>query len=336
MVICATVSALWPVEYASAGLSTAHPVHARTPEVVATGWSWVAHPAYAGLQVLWLVAIVTRWRGSGAVVRSQLVWVAGAAAVSLAALAVGLAGWGTPTPGLLASALIPVAGGWAVVHGQHVAAYSALTWLSRSGPGTGDLPHDLARAVAQALHSPSGILWMGSASELHAVGVWPETSDPIAPTDLAELRGLSGLQVRDVARAGVTIGAVSVDRPAADRLSLAEGRLLDDLTAQASLVLDHQNLAEVIAARQRKGQVEALSPREQQVLDLMARGLSNAAICQELHLSIKTVEPLVGAIFTKLQLHPDADSNRRVLAVLAYLRSGDDPRRQDHDVPAGP
>jgi DNA-binding NarL/FixJ family response regulator len=42
---------------------------------------------------------------------------------------------------------------------------------------------------------------------------------------------------------------------------------------------------------------------------------------QELHLSIKTVEPVVGTIFTKLQLHPDADSNRRVLAVLAYLRT---------------
>ena len=55
----------------------------------------------------------------------------------------------------------------------------------------------------------------------------------------------------------------------------------------------------------------------------MARGLSNAAICQELHLSIKTVEPVVSTIFTKLGLHADAASNRRVLAVLAYLRTRD-------------
>ena len=52
----------------------------------------------------------------------------------------------------------------------------------------------------------------------------------------------------------------------------------------------------------------------------MARGRSNAAICDELHLSIKTVEPIVSTIFTKLGLHADAASNRRVLAVLAYVR----------------
>lgn len=52
----------------------------------------------------------------------------------------------------------------------------------------------------------------------------------------------------------------------------------------------------------------------------MARGLSNAAVAEQLHLSIKTVEPVVGSIFAKLDLHADAASNRRVLAVLAYVR----------------
>ncbi len=55
----------------------------------------------------------------------------------------------------------------------------------------------------------------------------------------------------------------------------------------------------------------------------MARGLTNRAICDELFLSIKTVEPIVSAIFAKLDLQPDAGSNRRVLAVLAYLRLQD-------------
>ena len=53
----------------------------------------------------------------------------------------------------------------------------------------------------------------------------------------------------------------------------------------------------------------------------MARGRSNAAICDELHLSIKTVEPVVSAIFTKLGLSADTANNRRVLAVLAYFRT---------------
>jgi DNA-binding CsgD family transcriptional regulator len=321
MLALATVSAVWPVEYAAAGLHTSHPLHARTPHRVATVWSHLAHPAYAALQVLWVVVVVARWRRADALVRSQLVWLAGAAGVSSVALVIGLVGWGTPTPGLISAALIPIAAGWAVVHGQHLAAYSALTWLSRSGASGQDLPHDLARAVAQSLRAPGAVLWMGDPSELHAVGVWPETSEPIVAQDLATLSGSPELRARAVSRAGVSIGALTVERDDADPLSVAESRLLDDLAAQAALVLAHQNLAEVIAAQQRAGRLDGLSPREQVVLDLMARGLSNAAICQELHLSIKTVEPAVGAIFTKLQLQPDADSNRRVLAVLAYLRT---------------
>ena len=57
------------------------------------------------------------------------------------------------------------------------------------------------------------------------------------------------------------------------------------------------------------------------MLALISRGLSNTAICDELHLSVKTVEPVVGSIFTKLGLHADSASNRRVLAALEYVRS---------------
>ena len=62
-----------------------------------------------------------------------------------------------------------------------------------------------------------------------------------------------------------------------------------------------------------------LSPRERDVLELMARGLSNAASCRELHISVKTVEPVVSSIFTKLDLPAGATVNRRVLAVVAYM-----------------
>jgi DNA-binding NarL/FixJ family response regulator len=53
----------------------------------------------------------------------------------------------------------------------------------------------------------------------------------------------------------------------------------------------------------------------------MAEGRSNGAIGRDLHLSPKTVETHVGAIFSKLGLEPAADDHRRVLAVLAYLRT---------------
>jgi len=168
--VCATLSAVWPVEYESAGLSTVHPVNADAPAVVSNLWSAIAHPAYVVFQVLWVVAVVVRWRSSNGHVRRQLAWLALAAGCSAIALVVGLAGWGTPRPGILSATLIPFAAGWAIVHGQHVAAYSALTWLSRSKPQSGDLPSAFAKAVAQALNAPGAILWMGLPDDLHAVG----------------------------------------------------------------------------------------------------------------------------------------------------------------------
>jgi DNA-binding NarL/FixJ family response regulator len=56
------------------------------------------------------------------------------------------------------------------------------------------------------------------------------------------------------------------------------------------------------------------------VLAVMAEGRSNQAICERLFLSPKTVEAYVRGVFTKLGLHQGADDNRRVLAVLAFLR----------------
>jgi DNA-binding CsgD family transcriptional regulator len=317
---CAFLSAGWPVEYASAGVSTMDPVNPRTPQGVASVWSAVAHPAYVVFQALWVLAIVARWRTAGAQVRRQLAWLVSAAAASLAALAAGLVAWGTPRPGVLAASLIPVAAGWAIVHGQHVAAYSALSWLSRSGVHSDDLPTDLVRAVAEALTAPGATLWIGS-EQLHAVGVWPVREEEIAATTLTALRGSRERQTRVVSSRGSVVGALTVDRDPANHLSLAERRLFDDLASQAALVIDHIGLTNVIARQRQAGHLDGLSVREREVLELIARGKSNAAICDELHLSIKTVEPVVSTIFAKLQLHADAASNRRVLAVLAYLRT---------------
>ena len=84
--VCAALSALWPVEYASAGVITTHPIHADAPDVVTTLWSAIAHPTYVGFQLLWVVALVARWRSSDGHVRRQLAWLVGAAAISVVAL----------------------------------------------------------------------------------------------------------------------------------------------------------------------------------------------------------------------------------------------------------
>jgi DNA-binding NarL/FixJ family response regulator len=64
-----------------------------------------------------------------------------------------------------------------------------------------------------------------------------------------------------------------------------------------------------------------LTDREQQVLALMAEGRTNSAIADRLYLGRKTVESYVNTLFTKLELPPAPDDNRRVLAVLAWLRT---------------
>ena len=67
--------------------------------------------------------------------------------------------------------------------------------------------------------------------------------------------------------------------------------------------------------------LDALADREQDVLRLMAEGRSNAGIAAELHLSPRTVEGYAARIFTKLDIPDDGADNRRVLAVLAWLRT---------------
>lgn len=71
--------------------------------------------------------------------------------------------------------------------------------------------------------------------------------------------------------------------------------------------------------------LDLLSPRELEVLALMAEGRSNRAVGEQLGVELKTVETHVSRIFTKLGLNADHDENRRVLAVLTFLagESGD-------------
>ncbi|MDA2804727.1 response regulator transcription factor [Nocardiopsis suaedae] len=87
--------------------------------------------------------------------------------------------------------------------------------------------------------------------------------------------------------------------------------------AAGGTVLDREVVQVMMAAR--SSPLDRLAPREREVLGLMARGESNAAIARLLVVSDAAVRKHVGSIFTKLDLDPRMDGHRRVLAVLAYL-----------------
>jgi DNA-binding NarL/FixJ family response regulator len=89
--------------------------------------------------------------------------------------------------------------------------------------------------------------------------------------------------------------------------------------AAGGTVLDPEVVATVMA-RQRDEPLERLTPREREVLGLMAEGRSNAAIGIHLHVTEKAVAKHINSIFTKLDLPIDEDDHRRVRAVLAWLR----------------
>jgi DNA-binding NarL/FixJ family response regulator len=84
-------------------------------------------------------------------------------------------------------------------------------------------------------------------------------------------------------------------------------------------VLDPEVVSQLIGASTSRNHIESLTVREREVLDLMAQGRSNTAICELLHVSLGTVEKYVSAIFTKLELPQAPHDHRRVLAVLKYL-----------------
>lgn len=85
--------------------------------------------------------------------------------------------------------------------------------------------------------------------------------------------------------------------------------------------LDPEVVAQLLARSRKRDPLERLSPRESEVLALMAEGRTNPAIARALVVSDKAVEKHVGNIFLKLDLPPATDDHRRVLAVLRWLEA---------------
>jgi DNA-binding NarL/FixJ family response regulator len=80
-------------------------------------------------------------------------------------------------------------------------------------------------------------------------------------------------------------------------------------------------VARLVGRKRRTGPLDNLTPRERDVLALVAEGRSNAGVAQELVVSVAAVERHVTSIFDKLGLHQSPEQHRRVLAVLKYLRA---------------
>ena len=91
--------------------------------------------------------------------------------------------------------------------------------------------------------------------------------------------------------------------------------------AGGGTVMDPEVVYQLLARHARDEPLDRLTPREREVLGLMAEGLTNAGIATRLFVTEKAVSKHINNIFTKLDLYPAEDGNRRVLAVLAYLNA---------------
>lgn len=150
------------------------------------------------------------------------------------------------------------------------------------------------------------------------------------------------IRAQDPTAAVLVLSQYVEERYAADLIadgSAGLGYLLKDRVAEVDeflaavatvgaggTVLDPEVVAQIVVRSRRSDGLDALSPRESEVLQLMAEGRSNSAVAAGLHISESSVEKHVSAVFAKLGIPVEATGNRRVLAVLRYLSSVTGPR----------
>jgi len=175
--------------------------------------------------------------------------------------------------------------------------------------GTGELEAELRRLLGD----PSLRIARASAElDAHAGAV---VATDAADNDAAGAGATDTLAATPLAQDGVVLGELWHDRALAaepEVLALTAGLALDALTRTSERRDSYASEA-----------VKRLSARERDVLALMAGGLGNAAIGRRLHVSERTVEKHVAAIFSAFELPADAYFNRRVAAVVGWLQSGE-------------
>jgi DNA-binding NarL/FixJ family response regulator len=92
--------------------------------------------------------------------------------------------------------------------------------------------------------------------------------------------------------------------------------------ANGGTALDPEVVSQLISRQRAGGPLDALTPREREVLSLMAEGRSNAGIAAQLVLTVGAVEKHIASILSKLRIPPAESDHRRVIAVITYLQSG--------------
>jgi len=202
---------------------------------------------------------------------------------------------------LLATALVAVAfeplrrrvQAWAdhLVYGNRPAPYEALSRLSGElsrGGQDAELFRALASTVAEGIGAAEVTLWVGSRDELVLVASWPprtgrEPGLDSAPTSLASLTAGGSSHVRPIENQGSVRGAVALTKVPGEMLTGSEARLLDDLVAQAGLVIDHVALGVELQQRLQQISVQAAELRAAARRIVAAQDEARMRIERDLH-----------------------------------------------------
>jgi DNA-binding NarL/FixJ family response regulator len=125
-----------------------------------------------------------------------------------------------------------------------------------------------------------------------------------------------GIATRLLAESPERLGYVLKDRVA----NVAEFTGTLERVAEGGSALDPQIVSQLLSAERRNGPLAELTPREREVLELVAEGRSNPSIAEHLGITLRSTEKHVTSIFAKLDLTAGSGEHRRVLAVLRFLR----------------